>query len=183
MEKQIKVCITCKSSFERPKDLSNFLWEKRKYCSLPCYRKVPRSEEIRQRISASCKQRGIGKWMIGRVRPIELRVKHSKQMKEIVASGKHNFWKGGVSKQNRNFKSNFQNTLEYRLWRTAVFERDEYACVWCGDSKSGNLQADHIKEFAKFPELRLDVDNGRTLCRGCHYKRHSKSQWQLSPTP
>lgn len=116
--------------------------------------------------------------MSGRVRPVELRIRQSEKMKAIVASGKHNFWKGGIGKQTRSFKSNFQNTLEYRLWRTAVFTRDNYQCIWCG-VRNGNgkrivLNADHIKPFIDYPELRLAIDNGRTLCRECHYKRHSK---------
>jgi 5-methylcytosine-specific restriction endonuclease McrA len=32
------------------------------------------------------------------------------------------------------------------------------------------LQADHIKPFAHHPELRFDVNNGRTLCVPCHRK-------------
>ena len=61
-----------------------------------------------------------------------------------------------------------------RLWRKSVFERDNYTCVWCG-AKNGNgkaiiLQADHIKPFADYPELRFAIDNGRTLCIDCHKK-------------
>ena len=57
---------------------------------------------------------------------------------------------------------------EYKEWRKKVFQRDGYKCVLCGDEKSGNLEADHIKDFASYPELRLEVNNGRTLCKECH---------------
>ena len=57
-------------------------------------------------------------------------------------------------------------------WRTAVFERDDYTCVKCGDrSRKGHgvmLNAHHIKRFADFPNLRFDINNGVTLCVGCH---------------
>jgi 5-methylcytosine-specific restriction endonuclease McrA len=67
-----------------------------------------------------------------------------------------------------------RRSATYREWRNAIFERDEYACVHCGDSNySGRgrtvvLQADHIKSFAHYPDLRFDVSNGRTLCAPCH---------------
>lgn len=60
---------------------------------------------------------------------------------------------------------------EYIQWRKAIFQRDNYTCLWCG--VSGNkayLHADHIKPWAKYPELRYDVTNGRTLCIDCHEK-------------
>ena len=169
-----KICVVCDREYRKDYDSSYKLWDARKYCSLDCYYKLPRSKEVKEKISLSCKKKGIGKWMTGRKRPIELRIRHSEYMKGVVASGKHNFWKGGISKTTRKFKANFQNTIEYRLWRTAVFTRDKYTCVWCGSKKSGTLNADHIQEFALYPELRLAIDNGRTLCRECHYKRHSK---------
>lgn len=58
---------------------------------------------------------------------------------------------------------------EYKTWRKTVFERDDYTCKECG-KRGGNLNADHIKPFALYPELRFDVDNGRTLCMPCHRK-------------
>lgn len=78
----------------------------------------------------------------------------------------HYCWKGGVTPINEAIRK----SLEYRIWRRSVFERDKYACVICGKADSGNLNADHIKPFALFPELRFDLDNGRTLCVPCHRK-------------
>lgn len=76
----------------------------------------------------------------------------------------HPNWKGGITPENVKLR----NSNEYKDWRLAVFARDGYACVSCGDSRGGNLQADHIKPFAYFPALRFDINNGRTLCKDCH---------------
>lgn len=175
--KQIKNCIRCETSFTKG-DREGADWVERKYCSRECSNKSTKTLEVRTKTSQTCKAKGIGKWMKGRERPEHLRIRHSKYMKAIVAMGEHNFWKGGISQDTRTFKSNFQNTVEYRLWRTAVFKRDNYICKECG-ARNGNgkkiiLNADHIKSFAEYPELRLAIDNGRTLCRSCHYDRHSK---------
>lgn len=82
--------------------------------------------------------------------------------------GKHWNWQGGLTAE----RSRISNSREYKNWRKSVFERDNYTCQECG-AKSGNgytvvLNADHIKPFAYFPELRLDLNNGKTLCVPCH---------------
>jgi hypothetical protein len=92
----------------------------------------------------------------------EERLKMSKRSKPIRGE-KHPNWKGGTTTINQRIRK----SIEYRLWREAVFERDNYTCVWCG-KRGGELNADHIKPFAYFPELRFAIDNGRTLCVPCH---------------
>lgn len=72
-------------------------------------------------------------------------------------------WRGGISSEHHRIRQ----SAEYKTWRKAVFERDNHTCQTCG-MPGGNLEADHIKPFALFPELRFDVSNGRTLCRPCH---------------
>lgn len=81
-------------------------------------------------------------------------------------------WKGGVNTINNRLR----RTKKYAQWRKSVFERDNYACQFCG-IRGVELNADHIKPFAFFPELRFDTENGRTLCVECHkttptYKNH-----------
>ena len=79
-------------------------------------------------------------------------------------------WKGGVTPENLLIRG----SLAYVVWRTAVFERDNYTCQECG-AHSGNghavfLEAHHIHEFVNYPDERFVVDNGKTLCQKCHNK-------------
>ena len=72
-----------------------------------------------------------------------------------------------INKQTRNFP-------EYDNWRTSVFERDSYTCQKCGKI-GGELNAHHIKSYSGHKKLRLDIDNGITLCASpCHKKEHKK---------
>ncbi len=120
---------------------------------IPNNKGVKRTVENRKRISDTLKRRGI---------------KPPRCPRERICRGeKHQWWKGGVTPINEAVRK----SLEYRLWRKAVFERDNWTCVWCG-AKDKTIQADHIQEFSTHPELRFAIDNGRTLCRKCHYKRH-----------
>ena len=68
---------------------------------------------------------------------------------------------------NRPERLYIRGSSAYSRWRKAVFERDNYTCRFCG-KRGGRIDADHIKTFFLYPELRLDVNNGRTLCEECH---------------
>lgn len=82
-----------------------------------------------------------------------------------IRGDKHHNWKGGTSAERARLKSR----IEYKEWRTAVFERDNYTCQMC-TTRGGRLEADHIKPWSRFPELRYEISNGRTLCVLCHRK-------------
>ena len=68
---------------------------------------------------------------------------------------------------NRSSLKNRFATKEHRVWREAIFERDNYTCQFCKNI-GGYLQADHIKMYSKYPKLAWELSNGRTLCKECH---------------
>jgi hypothetical protein len=81
-------------------------------------------------------------------------------------------WRGGIYPLHKKIR----NRREVLNWKKAVLQRDNYTCVWCGvrkeNDKSVILNVDHIKPFSLYPDLRDDINNGRTLCVHCHRKRH-----------
>ena len=112
-----------------------------------------------------------------RIIPMEERIKRSLAIKgkprpagRLVCGERHWNWQGGKTAETIRLR----NSARTKDWRKAVFERDNYTCLDCG-ARNGNgykviLNADHIKPWAYYPELRYDVSNGRTLCLGCHTK-------------
>ena len=94
----------------------------------------------------------------------KLSQKHRKNIKANVLKGKeHPKWKGGIYPENEKIR----HSTEYKEWRIKIFERDDYTCQKC-ERVGCELNADHIKSFALFPELRFEISNGRTLCIECH---------------
>lgn len=64
----------------------------------------------------------------------------------------------------------WRTTTEYRNWRSIVIHRDR-ECQVCKDKS--NLHAHHIRDASNTPELRFEVSNGITLCKGCHTQFHT----------
>lgn len=79
---------------------------------------------------------------------------------------RHPNWRGGATKDYRKLRNSLWKQIAD--WRAKVLARDGYKCVFCGSTE--NVQADHIKAFILYPQLRFNINNGRTLCRPCHYK-------------
>ena len=57
--------------------------------------------------------------------------------------------------------------------------RDNYRCMFCGEIKKGEMQADHIFSWKNFYRLRYFLENGQTLCRECH---KIKTKFELRKT-
>ena len=153
-----------------------------RYCSQICGylgrrkpRKCKECKRIFQEVSApqldfcskECKMKGsFGNFIKhryeGKVSPLKGRSRPD------FSGPNHPNWLGGITLADKKLR----NSLDYRLWREAVFKRDNWSCKFCGDrSRSDNyvyLEADHIKPWALYPELRFAIDNGRTLCKPCH---------------
>ena len=118
--------------------------------------------------------KGRSPWNKGRTWTKEERQKISDAMKGKPQPWKRgekcNFWKGGKTDEYIKIK----NSVEWKNWRRAVFERDNYTCQECG-ARSGNgktvyLHPHHLKERKNYPELQFEVSNGTTLCMNCHRK-------------
>lgn len=123
----------------------------------------PLSEEHKKAIAASM----VGKKnALGCKRSEEFRRKLSEHW---TNNPQHNHWIDGKCHERGSERTREMGRLEYRLWRTSVFERDGFTCVQC-NVRGGNLEADHIKPWINHPELRYNVSNGRTLCKPCHLK-------------
>lgn len=179
---EIKTCLNCKKPLigrKKPSEAKRSNW---KFCSNKCktifnnrLRKLPSKEKMCE----YCK-----KIFLGRTRAQLSKRFCSKICSTIwcnkniprnyIRGERSHFWQGGKTEASKKIKS----SLGYKLWRKAVFERDNWTCMWCKE-KGGNLTADHIKPFSLFPELRLAIDNGRTLCRDCHKKTDTWG-WKLS---
>lgn len=80
----------------------------------------------------------------------------------------HYCWKGGTT----SIYQKIRKSIQYKRWRNLVFKRDNYTCQFCKQVR-GEINADHIKPFAFYPELRFKISNGRTLCISCHKKTNS----------
>lgn len=131
----------------------------------------------------------------GEKRPPEVlqKISISRKINKVAKGDKNPNWKGGITK----IKYSIRTSQEYLEWRKKIYMRDYYTCQWCGDNKSGNLNADHIKPFAvildennikTLEEAILcdelwDIANGRTLCVPCHKKTDTYGNKTITVVP
>lgn len=148
------VCRHCNTPFTRP---PNYVTVAEPYCSKQCTSRA-RGKGFTKHCEVCGVEFGVAPSIAHRHRTCG-----SAACKKAMKSGAFNpNWKEGASADKRN-----TSTAEYRAWRSAVFERDDYTCQMCGQV-GGDLNADHIKAWKLFPDLRFEISNGRTLCVCCH---------------
>lgn len=70
-----------------------------------------------------------------------------------------------------NLKEIRTTSIDYVLWREAVYKKYSGTCQLCGTTQ-GSMHAHHKKEYANNPEKRYAIDNGILLCEACHAKIH-----------
>ncbi len=163
------ICPVCQLSFEVYPSRS-----KQQTCSRPCKNQA----QIVNRVTKQCLYCGNDFDVIpSRVK--DGRDKYcSYQCSHKAHSGENsNLWCGGKMCEYPKLEQ-IRKSKDYQLWRGQVFERDLYTCQECGLSGC-ELNAHHIYTFIEYPELRLDLNNGITLCKDCHLDiRGCESQFQ-----
>jgi hypothetical protein len=140
-------------------------------------KKLWSNPEHRKKMSLAHK--GKKTWNAGLTKEMDSRVDYVRPTIYKVGQNsldKHPGWKGGISK----IEKKVRKMPEYLIWRTKVFERDEWTCQTC--HSKGYVTAHHIKAFTKIlkeysikilEDARLcselwDINNGVALCEECH---------------
>jgi 5-methylcytosine-specific restriction endonuclease McrA len=144
-----KICKGCNTEFEYRINQKRPKY----YCSDPC-----RRENMIMQLTPEQRDRGI-----------KSRSKSEKWRDYVVSITGQNNKRYTGNRVGRKY-----NTALVQ-WRKAVFMRDNYTCQHCQE-KGARLEAHHIKEYSKFPELRTELTNGITLCYDCHNKVHGKEK-------
>jgi hypothetical protein len=84
-------------------------------------------------------------------------------------SGQNNpSWNENLTDEERIFGRKLE---DYKKWRFEVYKKDCYTCQCC-KKVGGKLNAHHLCNYADYPALRTDVNNGITLCKKCHIEFH-----------
>ena len=63
----------------------------------------------------------------------------------------------------------------YRPFIKNVFIRDNYTCQHCGKyGTDRDIVVHHLNSWTDYPDQRIDIDNGITLCEKCHKEFHKQ---------
>lgn len=157
------------------------LSDRKKYCSQKCkylYRVRPIGLKYRVGTNRAWFVKGNKPWNTGRSvhQSVETEFKNGisvhaeTQFKKGQCAGEKNVnWKGGITSEQKRIRQ----TVEMKLWRQSVFERDDWTCQKYG-KRGGKLCAHHIRNFSDYPELRTSIENGITLSSEAHKEFHGR---------
>ena len=128
-------------------------------------------------------------YKIGKFSSPKLTPKSIEKMKETKRKHPQKFltgenspnWKGGKTSVNKLFFNKIRSLKEYQIWRSRVFQRDNWTCKTCNKNDC-ILEAHHKKSLYEIIRDNLlttieqakeclglwDIDNGVTLCCDCH---------------
>lgn len=150
-------------------------------------KRKPHSEETKRKIGLANKVSSLGKKQTKQT--IEKRLNTWKSIGFIPCPPSHKGktykeiygerWKEEIEKRKKTHietfnkkgrkthRSHHTQDTQYKNWRISIFTRDDFTCQICY-IRGYRLNADHIKSWAGYPELRFELSNGRTLCESCH---------------
>jgi hypothetical protein len=166
--------------------LKNSELGKRKYCSKQCTDESKigskMKEETKKKISQALKGNNSPRWKGGPMeQTCEYCGKQFKVKRSEIRKGKGKYcsrscsgsdktgskarnWQGGKTSEQLLIRS----SKEYNKWSKSVKKRDKFTCQICGDNSGGNLHSNHILKSSDYPRIRLNLNNGITLCDSCH---------------
>lgn len=152
-------CESCSREFHKPQCQVNKA--KHVFCSRDCYNDFQRKSNLNHKI---CKICGVA-FKVHKSAELRYSTCSNDDCRTANKLGEHNpNWRGGQVELNGKRKG--MSRKEYKEWRNVVLARDKFQCTECKSIEK--LEVDHIKPYAYFPELRIDVNNGITLCKKCH---------------
>lgn len=165
------------------KDISDYF----KSCGYRCSRTTVSKYAVEFNISTTRKSyRGKKNPFFQKKHTIETRKKISDtRIAGGYSVGEKNFFYGKTGKDSQNWRGGtstrravFYASNSWKELRNIVFKRDNFTCLWCGNSSKihNGLNAHHIIPLHMDWEKRLDINNLLTLCTICHKKTFNREK-------
>lgn len=120
------------------------------------------SEETKQKISIAAKNQS--ERLREEIGTEELNIKMGLLKRDISREQ----WNGFITEEN----TRARQSPEGKAWTYDVLVKSNFTCDKCKE-RGGSLHAHHLNGFNKFPEQRLDPENGVCLCSSCHDTFHN----------
>lgn len=156
-----KTCENCNKEYKTSH-------KQQKFCSLDC-----RNKSFEDSVNTECDT--CGKYFLKKKNQYN-RSKHHYCSIECMSVGYIGMFTGKLNGNYIHGKSEElyqkgRNDIGYKRWKRNVIQRDKNRCRLCHTDRE--LVAHHLDGYNWCVEKRVDVNNGVTLCKGCHDGFHS----------